>query len=530
MPYLPTDRVRRRGDAGIDADVPLVLVSKTEGTQRITAADRLARQSGLEAGTALAQARAMVPGLAVRPHDVGADVLLLEAIADWADRYTPLVGRDPPAGLILDITGAAHLVGGERRLRNDLIGRLRGQGLHAAVAIAPTVGAAWALARCRGQDEASCILPERIDRAGLDGVLAPLPVSALRLAPETTAALRRVGLKRIGDLIGRPRQALAARFGAQLIVRLDQARGVDTEAISPRQPVPPAVVEQIFAEPILATSAVEQCCRHLAERLETMLEERGQGATALELAVYRVDGLVKRIALRLASPMRAAKTLADLMALRLDHLDDPLDPGFGYDLMRLAATSVAAKAEEACTIAGLDAQGSPIQLAHACAALIDRLAARFGEERIRSLATVDTHIPEAASQLVPASVAAQKKRAVAAGLSSQRRPLRLLDPPEPVDVMAEVPDGPPLQMRWRRRPLRIVRADGPERIAPEWWRPKDLTKLRLDAGRMHETTRDYWHIEDATGRRLWLYREGFYGQSDMADGGKPRWFVHGLFA
>ncbi len=532
MPYLPTDRVRRRDKgATLAADVPLVLVSKAEGTQRIVAADHLARRSGLEVGMALAQARAMVPDVAVLPHDAGADAHLLEAIADWADRYTPLVGRDPPMGLVLDITGAAHLMGGEIGLRDDLLRRLRRQGLHAAVAIAPTVGAAWALARCRGQSRAAaCILPEDCDRAGLDTALSSLPVNALRIAPETTAALRRMGLKRIGDLIGRPRQALAARFGAQLIVRLDQARGVDTEAISPRRPVPPATVEQAFAEPILTTVAVEHCCRYLAEKLEAVLEDRGQGATALELAVYRVDGLVKRISLRLASPTRTAKTLADLTALRLDHLDDPLDPGFGYDLVRFAATSVAGKAEEACTITGLDAQGSPIQLAQACAALIDRLAARFGEERIRSLAGVDTHIPESASRLVPATIAAQKKRVAATGHSSQRRPLRLLDPPEPVDVMAEVPDGPPLQMRWRRRPLRIVRADGPERIAPEWWRPNDLNKLRLDAGRMHETTRDYWHIEDATGRRLWLYREGFYESSSITDGGKPRWFVHGLFA
>lgn len=532
MPYLSTDRVKRRNEeVARAADVPLVLVTKTGGTQRIVAVDRLARRSGLEAGMALAQARAMMPNVAVLPHDAEADAYLLEAIADWADRYTPLVGRDPPTGLILDITGAAHLVGGECGLRDDLIERLRRQGLQASVAIAPTVGAAWALARCLGIGEAeACILAKDCDRARLDAALAPLPVNALRIAPEITAALRRVGLKRIGDLIGRPRQALAARFGAPLIMRLDQARGVDTETISPRQPIPQAIVEQSFAEPILTTSAVEQCCHLLSERLGAMLENRGQGATTLELAIYRVDGLVKRIALRLASPTRIAKTLADLMTLRLDHLDDPLDPGFGYDLVRLAATSVVAKAEEARAIAGLDAESSPIQLAQACATLIDRLTARFGEERVRSLATVDTHIPEAVSRLVPASIVTHKKRSKTSEISSKCRPLRLLDPPEPVDVMAEVPDGPPLQMRWRRRPLRIVRADGPERIAPEWWQPQDLSKLRLDAGRMCETTRDYWHIEDAMGRRLWLYREGFYGQSGMADGGRPRWFVHGLFA
>lgn len=532
LPYLPTDRVRRQHDAGtrFDPEAPLVLVSKTEGTQRITAADPLACRSGLAVGMALAEARAMVPGVTVLSHDAAADAHLLDCLADWADRYTPLVGRDPPAGLILDITGAAHLQGGEANLRDDLMARLGRQWLKAAVAIAPTVGAAWAFARCCGQDGTDAsILPDDIDRAGLDAALAPLPIKALRLAPETTAALRRVGLKRIGDLIGRPRTALAARFGASLVMRLDQARGIDTEPISPRQPIPPAIVEQSFAEPILTTSAVEQCCRTLTQRLEEMLETRGQGANALELSVYRVDGLVKRISLRLASPTRHAKTLANLLALRLDHLDDPLDPGFGYDLVRLAAISVAAKSEAASPLAGFDDQSSPIRLAEACATLIDRLTARFGEDRIRSLSAIDTHIPEAASRLVPASIAAEKSRPMTPATLSQRRPLRMLDPPEPVDVMAEVPDGPPLQMRWRRRPLRIVRADGPERIAPEWWRPDDLTRLRLDAARIHDVTRDYWSIEDATGRRLWLYREGFYGQSGNAIG-KARWFVHGLFA
>ena len=512
-----------------------MLISKTEGTQRIMAADQTAAARGLSVGMALAQARAMVPGLRSLPHDAVADGRLLEAIADWADRYTPLVGRDPLYGLLLDLSGAAHLMGGEQALATDLLGRLARQGLAARLGIAPTVGAAWALTRTA--DQPITILPEDVSREGLDAALAALPVSALRLAPETTAALRRVGLKRIGDLIGRPRSALAARFGAALILKLDRARGIDTEAISPRQPVPPAIVEQGFAEPILTTAAVEQTCHLLAERLAEVLEDRGQGATALELAVYRVDGLVKRIDLRLASPCRTPKTMAGLMALRLDHLDDPLDPGFGYDLVRLAATGVAAKGAEDRALTGLDDLAAAIPLAEACAPLIDRLAARFGPKAIHTLAVVDTHIPEHAVVLVPASASTRKAgpKIDAAVSDRGQRPQRLFDPPEPVDVMAEVPDGPPVHLRWRRRPLRIVAAQGPERIAPEWWRPAALaqdhgivvSKTRL----RHDATRDYWRIEDATGRRLWLYREGFYGAADAdAVARPPRWYVHGLFA
>ena len=534
MPFLSTDRVRRQpAHRRLKADVPLVLVSKTQGTQRIMAADMAAERCGLKVGTALAQARAMTPGLRVLPHDLMSDTSLLEAIADWADRYTPMVGRDPPYGLLLDITGAAHLLGGESRLRADLLGRLQRQGVWATAAIAPSVGAAWALSRCSGQstDPDYGIVPERIDRAGLDGILVPLPVSALRLSSETTAALRRVGLKRIGDLIGRPRSALAARFGAALIVRLDQARGIDTEAISPRQPLPPAVVEHSFAEPILTTAAVEQTCRHLSEQLAAILEDRGQGATQLQLAVYRVDGLVKRIDLRLASPTRRSKTMADLLTLRLGHLDDPLDPGFGYDLIRLAAISVAAKDEEACQLTGLDDQATPIHLAEACAALIDRLTARFGDQKIHTLVAVDTHIPEQASHLVPAQARVAQRQSPILPDDGQQRPLRLFDPPEPVDVMAEVPDGPPIHLRWRRRPLRIVQAHGPERIAPEWWRPRQLAETQLAETHIHSATRDYWRIEDAMGRRLWLYREGFYEAGVAAPQHKsPRWYVHGLFA
>ena len=533
MPFLPTDRVKRAGRTPLEPDTPLVLVAKTEGTQRVMATDAMAQRCGLHGGLALAQARAMLPALQVLPHDAVADARLLERIADWSDRYTPLVGRDPPHGLIFDITGCAHLLGGEHDLRADLVGRLARQGIQARSAIAPTVGAAWALARCEAVTPEAFILPPDITRAGLDAALAPLPVSALRLTPETSAALRRVGLKRIGDLIGRPRSALAARFGAALILRLDQARGIDTETISPRQPVPPAVVEQGFAEPILATSVVERTCQHLAERLVETLADRGQGATALQLAVYRVDGLVKRIDLRLASPSRHAQTMAGLLALRLSHLDDPLDPGFGYDLIRLAATSVAAKNAETCELAGFDADAGPMHLSNACATLIDRLAARFGEQRIHTLVTVETHIPEQASKLVQAAAAPPKmiRQPATENTDLRQRPLRLFDPPEPIEVVAEVPDGPPIHLRWRRRPLRIVHAHGPERIAPEWWRTSALAATGLAEAPLHNATRDYWRIEDATGRRRWLYREGFYGEGgDGASPHNPRWYVHGLFA
>ena len=540
LPTLPTDRVRlvqtraRGANGPPEPNVPLVLTDKVQGTQRVMAADALAHAAGLETGMALAQARAMVPGLQARPHAPHEDARLLEAIADWADRYTPLVGRHPPDGLLLDITGAAHLKGGEAALRADLLMRLAHQGFAASVAIAPSPGAAWALARCPG---GISIVPPGASQADLDAALAPLPVSGLRLASESVAALRRVGLKRIGDLIGRPRSALAARFGANLIIRLDQARGIDNETISPRQPVPPAQVEQGWAEPIVTNEAVAEACRGLGVQIAALLADRGQGATALQLAVYRVDGLVKRIDLKLASPCRDAKTLASLLALRLGSLDDPLDPGFGYDLVRLAATGVAASGPECRTLPGISAQMDATELTAARAHLIDRLTARFGDQGICVTVCSATHIPEQAARLIrltqmPSPHAEAGLKHAEPQLRPQLqpqlrapRPLRLFDPPEPAEVMAEVPDGPPLNLRWRRRPVRIVAAHGPERVAPEWWTPAALA-----ASEKAPQTRDYWHIEDATGRRLWLYREGLYGAPGELTPASPRWYVHGLFA
>jgi protein ImuB len=548
LPALPTDRVQRRWSAGqpersiplaIPLAVPLALVAKTQGVQRLMAVDRRAHMAGLEAGMALAQARAMVPDIKVLDHQPHEDARLLEAIADWADRYTPLVGRHPPDGLLLDITGAAHLQGGEAALRADLLGRLARQGFAATAAIAPSPGAAWALARCQsfgqrtGQSE-PVIVPPEASQSDLDAILAPLPISGLRLAAQTVAALHRVGLKRIGDLIGRPRAALAARFGMALIVRLDQARAIDDEAISPRQPVPPAVVEQGWAEPILTTEAVTEACRGLSDQLAAVLIARGQGATSLQLAVYRVDGLVKRIDLGLASPCREASIMARLLALRLGALDDPLDPGFGYDLVRLAATSVAACSPESRSLPGLVVAAAAAELADHRARLLDRLSARFGNAVISVHIHAASHIPEQAARLVSVQqvlhTATGAKTAEPRGEPSSQpsspRPLRLFDPPELVEVMAEVPDGAPLNIRWRRRPLRIVAADGPERIAPEWWTPAALAAAPRDRAR----TRDYWRVEDTTGRRLWLYREGLYGAADASTETLPRWYVHGLFA
>ncbi len=141
---LSTDRIERRSSEPVET---FVVVASIKGAQRITGLTDGAARLGLKTGMGLADARARYPKLPVVEADPEADQRLLENIADWCDRYTPLVGLDPPDGLFLDVTGCAHLFGGETALARDLVTRLTQQGLRARVAVADTVGGAWGVAR-----------------------------------------------------------------------------------------------------------------------------------------------------------------------------------------------------------------------------------------------------------------------------------------------------------------------------------------------------------------------------------------------
>lgn len=508
-----------------------MLTTRSTGAIRLAAVNASALSRGLEPGMALAQAQAMQPDLVAHPHDAAADARLLEAIADWADRYTPLVGRTPPDGLMLDITGAAHLHGGEAALQADLAARIEAQGFSARTAIAPTPGAAFALARYGPADRRG--LGPIIAPDGLRDSLAPLPIAGLRLDPATVAGLRRSGLKAIGDLLTRPRAPLAARFGAMLTHRLDQALGIDGESISPRRPIPPAEVSLPLVEPIVREEDVSEAARRLCVSLCALLIERGEGARHLVLSVSRVDGVVRRVEVGAAEPCADAKALHGLLALRLGSLEDPLEAGYGFDFVRLAATVTGPRVAEAVDLPGAGT-APPDDAARLVSRLADRLAARFGREQVLTVAMTDTHLPEQADVLVArgdkvlvargdSPAGSRPPRAqlapfqVAFEGAGPLRPLRLFEPPEPVEIMASVPDGPPLRLRWRRQSLGIAAAEGPERIAAAWW-VAGAQKGPSDA-------RDYYRVVDETGRRLWIFRDGLFGGAKP-----PRWYVHGLFA
>jgi protein ImuB len=488
------------------AERALVVVAPIKSALRITALNDAAARLRLKPGLALADARAMYPSLAVEHADPDADQRLLDAIADWCDRYTPLVGLAPPDGLAFDITGCAHLFGGERAFCRDLVTRLAAQGFATHVAAADTLGCAFAAAHFG--DAEVCLVPPDEMRA----MLAPLPLAALRLAPEIVDALAQVGLKHIGDVLERPRAPLTARFGVEFIRRIDQALGHEDEPIKPRLPVPTALVERRFADPIALEADVLGTIDQLARDLDRLLERRGEGARLLQVALFRADGAVHRIELGTSAPVRDPARVRRLFADRLAVLGDSCDPGFGFDMLRLSAL-VTERLDPSQTSFATPDQNA--ELAH----LIDRLGARFGLRRVTRLVPLDTHIPEFAVAAVPAH--APQSPASGEGMPAYdslvtARPIRLFDRPEHIDAIAEVPDGPPVRFRWRHVLHEVARSEGPERIAMEWWRDEHGNVL----------TRDYFRVESRQGTRAWLYREGLFGRETA----QPRWFLHGLFA
>src|SRR5215210_1912371 len=372
---LSTDRIERRSAAR--ADAPLAIVAPVKSALRLSGLNDAAARLGLKAGMALADARAMYPTLAVADADPEADRNMLESIADWCDRYTPLIGLDLPDGLKFDVTGCAHLFGGEAAFCRDLVERLATQGFQARAAIADTFGAAWAVTRYG----AAGVVPKDATRE----MLLPLPIAALRIATEVAASLGQSGLKQIADLVERPRAPLAARFGQELIWRLDQALGRDEESIVPRLPLPSAMVERRFADPIALESDVLGTIEQLARNLERVLERRGEGARLLQVALFRTDGKVHRLEVGTGAPVRDPARIRRLFADRLAVLGDACDPGFGFDMLRLAAR-VTERCDPAQTGFGPPEQNT--ELAH----LIDRLGARFGLRRVQRLVAQDTHI------------------------------------------------------------------------------------------------------------------------------------------
>lgn len=474
----------------------MVVAGRVGNRRVVTAADAAAQGLGLHAGMPIASAQALVPGLVVVPADPAADAASLERLAVWVmQRVSPIVAADPPDGIVLDATGADHLQGGEEAMLEALVGRLVMSGVTARAAVAETWGAAHALAR-HGAAPTLIAAP-----GAAEGVLAPLPLQALRLPPATVAGLRTLGFTRIGDLLGQPRAPLTRRFGLDLCRRLDQALGATAEPIEPVRPEGLVEVRRVFAEPIAAPETIARYIGKLVLTLCAQMEERGLGARRLDLFCHRINNDLQTVRVGLARPVRDAKPLTRLLCARIE----TIDPGCGIEIMVLAATL--AEPLEARQAASLLEEPAPD-----LAGLIDTLANRVGAGAVYRIASVPSDVPERSMRRIPALA----EDAGDGWPGHWPRPARLLPRPQPIETMALLPDHPPAWFSWKGVRRRVRRADGPERIFGEWW-TRDAERAAV---------RDYFRVEDEAGERYWIYRAG---DGEDAATGSHRWFLHGVF-
>jgi protein ImuB len=487
------------------AEVPLVLIEPVKGAIHLAAVSSAAARLGLEPGLTLADAGTRILDFAVADHDKAADDALLVRIAEDSDRWTPFVAVDPPHGLVLDITGCAHLFGGEMALRRRILARFRTAALTVRSAIAATPEAARALARFGGK---TLVLPSAEAEA-----VSCLPVAALELGEEDTVTLRRAGLRCIGDLATQPAAALAARFGQAMTRHLARLLGYEDRRITPHRPLSACLAECSFIEPIVRMEDVQQSLGHLIERVSAILEERAKGGRVFEASFFRTDGAVRRVTVTTSRPSHRPVTLLRLFRETIDTLIEPIDPGFGFDLIRLAVLRADALAPTQPKFDGVEGEDEAVS------DLLDRLAARLGAQRVLCFAATDTHNPMRSARLVPVMSRDNAENWIISNRDCDPgepplRPLRLFHPPQPIETLAAVPDGPPLRFRWRRVLHDVTCAEGPERIAAEWWCDGQIA------------TRDYYRVEDGRGRRFWLFRDSLYGSDER----RPNWYLHGLFA
>lgn len=492
-----------------DGPSPLALVAKVRGALRLGAVDAQALVLGIAPGMTLSDARGIEPDLLVAEMDEGADRQCLERLARACTAWTPVAATIPPDGIVLDIAGSEHLFGGEEELGRQVAEKLTGMGMTLRRAVASTAEAALALAR-------HADLPVADERAAIRA----LPVSALGLDAESTLALRRAGLKTVGDASVRPAASIAARFGARAVTALRLLVGEEKNPVAPLRDPEPLHFERRFAEPIGLQGTVAACFTDLLREAALVLAERHLGGRRFALTLFRTDGKRYRLDIATGLPTRDPALVLRLFEERIAGLADPLDPGFGYDRITLflPETEPFAAIQPNLDGAGLDAEERKNA---GLEELIDRLSTRLGAGNLRRLVPCDSHVPEQAQLALPAIEQGVPVPWPAAPEGEPPlRPLFLFDPPQAVEVIAEVPDGPPSRFRWRRKLHEVRLYEGPERIAAEWWRRQGGEEPGKGG-----LTRDYYRVEDVRGRRYWIFRHGLY--TEKRD---PRWYLHGLFA
>jgi protein ImuB len=411
----------------------------------------------------------------------------LTRLVEWCDHYSPLAAADGNDGIILDITGCAHLFGGEGPLLLDVRRRLHRMGIESRGAIADAWGSAWALARYGNRFI--------VHGEGTVSVIASLPVEALRLSDEIVSELLRLGLTTISAVRKIPPRSLAARFGGTLFRRHDQIFDQAEEPLTPWRPPAPYRASRIVAEPISTIGAVEYVLRDLLQEICKRLEKDCLGSRHLDFACYRVDGTVDRCELRTSKPTRSIPHLMRLFSSRLETLRS----GFGLDIFVLSVPDLEALNPMQLSFS----QASPVEEESSFDALVDRFGMRLGFQEVNRVRVRESLLPEHAVELRPATSSAV---AGAAWSAYRIRPIRLIDPPMRIEASILIPGGSPVQFFIGDRQHRIIRSEGPERLTAEWWRDRSSFGY----------PRDYYRIEDDRGFRFWIFRDC-----------SEHWFLHG---
>ena len=489
--YLKTDWfIRRKPALG---KIPFVLAAPDHGRMVVTAVNALAEALGIYISMAVADARAIIPSLEVLDDQPGCTIKLLTGLAEWSIRYTPTVAIDPPGGLILDVTGCAHLWGGEKEYLANINNRFNLFGYDIRTAMADTIGSAWAIARF-GKGITIIETGKQTD------ALLSLPPAALRIEAATMERLEKLGLRQISQFISIPRPALRRRFGQDLLKRLDQALGFEMESLEPVQPIEPYQERLPCLDPIVTATGIEIALKRLLDSLCFRLLQEQKGLRSALLKCYRVDGKIESIGIGTNRPTNNSAHIFKLFEFKLSGIE----PALGIELFTLEA----AKVEDASPVqemlwndkGGLDDTG--------LSELLDRIAGKIGPDQIHRYLPDEHYWPERSFK----QAAAINEQATTGWKADRPRPLQLLSKPAPIEVTAPIPDYPPMLFRYKGKLHKIIKADGPERIEQEWWLQEGLH-------------RDYYSVEDEEGYRYWLFRSGHY-----ETGKSYQWFIHGFFA
>lgn len=475
-------------------ELPFVLTTPVRGRVVITATNALAEMQGITTGMAMADARAIIPSLEMMDDTPDQPAKLLKALGEWCIRYTPLIALNMPDGLILDISGCAHLWGGERAYLGAIIKTLRSKGYDARGAMADTIGAAWAVARF-GKVKPIIEPGEQMH------ALLSLPPAALRLDSLILERLQKLGFYTIQGFIGMGRPVLRRRFGQEFLMRLDQALGNEDEPMQLLQPIEPYHERLPCLEPIRTASGIEIAIRRLLEAVCHRLEGEGKGLRTAILKCYRVDGKIIQVSIGTSHASHYINHLFKLFELKIPLIE----PALGIELFTLDALKVEDVEPEQEALWSTTAGGLEDER---LTELLDKISNKMGFASIHRYLPQECYWPE---RSIRPTKTLQDKRMTAWRIN-RPRPSLLLPKPEKIQVTAPIPDYPPMLFIYKNKVHKIREADGPERIEREWW---------LEKGEH----RDYYYVEDQDGQRYWLFRAGHYSDD------QPReWFIHGFFA